>query len=97
MPVHRDAGDGDGQAGLQRGEPGHVPAAAHGVADHDVGHRLRGEAGTAGARVGEQAAEHRGQEFVGAQLLQGPVGPAERRPACGDDHRLPVLRQHPGE
>ena len=95
LPVHRDAGDGDGQAGLQRGEPGHVPAAAHGVADHDVGHRRRGEA--APARVGEQAAEHRGQEFMGAQLLQGAVGAAERRPARGDDHRLPVLRQQPGE
>ena len=41
LPVNRNAGDGDGQAGFQRGEPGHVPAAAHGVADHDVGHGLQ--------------------------------------------------------
>ena len=41
LPVHGDAGDGDRQARLQRGEPGHVSAAAHGVADHDVGHGFR--------------------------------------------------------
>ena len=94
LPVHRDAGYGDGQAGLQRRQPGHVPAAAHGVADHDVGHGLRDKSRPG---IGEQAAEHRGQELVGAQPLQGAIGAAERRPARGDNDRLPVRRQQPGD
>ena len=79
LPVHREAGDADGQAGLEGREPGHVPAAAHGVADHHIRHRRRGHARCRRAGGGARGPAVRGRAGSSGRRWRGRSGCAGRR------------------
>ncbi len=88
LPVDGEARDGHGETGLEGGQTRNIPAPAHGVADDHISQfRL------SGAGFGQQGGQDRCEEFVGPELLQRSVGPADGRSQRGDDDRLPLRRK----
>ena len=85
LPVDRQPRHADAEPGLQRGVAGEVAAGTRAVAEHHLGHVVRGQ-----SRVGEHGRQHGGGQVGGGRRGQPVAGRADGGPSGRDDRHLRI-------